>query len=124
MFRLLFLMVVCTIVTLQVKAQKWDDLSDEQKMNELQAFRDENQAYLKNTLKLTQDQMDDLDNTNLCFLSTLDRIDRYGKSDADKTKYGKKAFAARSAMVEAIMGPEKRKQYMAYIDEKLEKYMQ
>ena len=124
MFRVLFLMVFATIVTLQVNAQKWDDLSDEQKMNELQAFRDENQAYLKNTLKLTQDQMDDLDNTNLCFLSTLDRIDRYGKSDADKTKYGKKAFAARSAMVEAIMGPEKRKQYMAYIEEKLEKYMQ
>ena len=101
-------------------AQKWEDLSNEQKMSKLQGFRDDNQKYLKG-LGLTDDQLSDVDNVNLCFLSNLDRIDRYGGDEASKTKYAKSAVAARSAQLDAIIGVDKRKKYMEYVQGKLEK---
>ncbi len=101
-------------------AQKWEDLSNEQKMNKIQGFREDNQKYLKG-LGLSDDQLNDVDNVNLCFLSNLDRIDRYGGDDASKKKYAKSAVAARSAQLDAIIGVDKRKQYMEYVQGKLEK---
>jgi hypothetical protein len=102
-------------------AQKWSELTSEQKMMKAQEFRDDNQNYLKNTLKLTDDQLSDIDNVNLCYLSTLDRLDRYGKSDADKEKYAKSVTEARSAQLDAIMGADNRKKFQAYVQEKLKK---
>ena len=90
-------------------------------MMKAQEFRDDNQNYLKNTLKLTDDQLSDIDNVNLCYLSTLDRLDRYGKSDADKEKYAKSVTEARSAQLDAIMGADNRKKFQAYVQEKLKK---
>jgi hypothetical protein len=101
-------------------AQKWEDLSNEQKMSKLQDFRDDNQKYLKG-LGLTDDQLKDVDNVNICFLSNLDRIDRYGGDEASKKKYAKSAVAARSAQLDAIIGADKRKQYIEYVQGKLEK---
>ncbi|ANE51702.1 hypothetical protein [Flavisolibacter tropicus] len=106
---------------LSLFAQKWSDLTDEEKMMKLESFRDDNQNYLKNTLKMTEDQLADIDNVNICYLSTLDRIDRYAKTDADKEKYAKAVTAARSAQLDAIMGVEKRKQFAKYVEEKLKK---
>ena len=105
----------------QANAQKWSDLTDEQKMMKVQSFREDNQNYMKNTLKLKDEQLNDIDNVNLCYLSTLDRIDRYGKTDADKEKYAKTATSARSAQLDAIMGVENRKKFQAYVEEKLKK---
>lgn len=101
-------------------AQKWEELSNEQKMSKIQGFREDNQKYLKG-LGLSDDQLNDVDNVNICFLSTLDRIDRYGGDDASKKKYAKSAVAARSAQLDAIIGADKRKQYMEYVQGKLEK---
>jgi hypothetical protein len=101
-------------------AQKWEDLSNEQKMSKIQGFREDNQKYLKG-LGLTDDQLNDVDNVNICFLSTLDRIDRYGGDEASKKKYAKSAVAARSAQLDAIIGVDKRKQYIEYVQGKLEK---
>jgi hypothetical protein len=70
---------------------------------------------------MTQRQMDDIDNVNICFLSTLDRIDRYGKDDASKEQYAEAIMAARSAQLDAIMGQEKRNQYMGYVKGKMKK---
>lgn len=106
---------------LTVNAQKWSDLSEEEKLMKLQSFREDNQNYLKNTLKLTDEQMTDIDDINLCYLATLDRISRYGKTDADKEKYAKSITAARSAQLDAIMGKEKRDQYAKYVNDKLKK---
>lgn len=103
------------------QAQKWSDLSNEQKYSKLQDFRADNQKYLKETLKLSDAQRTDIDNVNLCFLSTLDLIDRYGKDDASKEKYAKSAVSARNAQLDAIMGPEKRKQFQDYVVAKLKK---
>ena len=105
------------------QSQKWSDLSKEEKITKAKAFRADNQNYLKNTLGLTSQQATDVDNVNLCFLSTLDRISRYGKDDASKEKYAEAAIAARSAQLDAIMGPEKHKQFSDYVKGKLEKAM-
>jgi hypothetical protein len=121
MKKIILVLLVCLSSASVVNAQKWNDLSGEQKLMKAQDFRDDNQKYLKSTLGLTDDQLIDVDNVNVCFLSTLDRIDRYGKDAAAKEKYAKSAVQARSAQLDAIMGVEKRKQFQEFVSEKLKK---
>jgi hypothetical protein len=121
MKRIFLVLVLAIGFTSISNAQKWADLSNEQKYSKLQEFRTDNQKYLKETLKLSDEQRTDIDNVNLCFLSTLDLIDRYGKDDAAKEKYAKSAVNARNAQLDAIMGPEKRKQFQDYVVAKLKK---
>jgi hypothetical protein len=102
-------------------AQTWHELTDEQKLMKLQSFRAANQKYLKDSLHLTQTQMKDLDNVNICFLSTLDRIDRYAKDDAAKDKYAQALWDVRWAQVDAIMGADKHLRYAEYLKAKIEK---
>jgi hypothetical protein len=104
--------LLCAIVT---NAQKWEDLSDEQKLSKLRTFRAGNQKYLKDSLRLTPTQIADLDNLNLCFLSTLDRIDRYAKDQQAKDEYAEALWEVRWAQVDAIMGKEKHDKYASYI---------
>ncbi len=115
------LSVVCLLAMTSINAQKWSDLSKEQKMDKVLGFREDNQKFLKNTLKLSAVQIDDIDNVNICFLSTLDRIDRYGKTDQAKEQYAQSALTARSMQMDAIMGAENRKKYMDYVTAKLKK---
>jgi len=117
---ILFIMV-CIVTATAVNAQKWSEMTDEQKMMKLKSFRADNQAYLKNTLGMTPNQMDDIDNVNACYLGTLDRINRYVKTDDDKQKYAEAVTSARSAQLDAIMGAEKHEQYSKYLIDKLEK---
>ena len=102
-------------------AQKWSDLTQEEKVMKAKQFRADNQQYLKDSLGMSEEQMSDIDNVNLCFLSTLDRIDRYGKDDATKQKYAKAVADARWAQLDVIMGADKHTQYTAYIKSKLKK---
>jgi hypothetical protein len=121
MKKIILVLLVCITSATAVNAQKWNDLSDEQKMMQAKGFRQDNQKYLKSTLGLSEEQITDVDNVNLCFVSTLDRIDRYGKDAAAKEKYAKTAGQARTAQLDAIMGPEKRKQLQDYVTAKLKK---
>ena len=106
------------------QAQKWEQLSDEQKLNKLQSFRNENQKYLKDSLKLTQVQMNDIDNLNMCFLSTLDRVDRYAKEKQTKEEYADALWEVRWAQMDAIMGKQKHDKYAAYIERRLKTAVQ
>jgi len=115
------LTLVLMTLSFSTMAQKWTDLSKEEKMMKLQSFRDDNQKYMKDSLKLSDEQRTDIDNVNICYLSTLDRIDRYAKTDADKEKYAKAVTAARSAQLDAIMGVGKHKQFANYVVAKLQK---
>src|SRR6476620_6927053 len=103
----LTLLIVMTFVCLQVvnaQTKKWSELSKEEKSMKAKAFREDNQKYLKGTLGMTDTQLTDIDNVNACYLSTLDRINRYAKTDESKEKYAEYATAARSAQLDAIMG--------------------
>ena len=64
--------------------------------------------------------MTDLDNLNLCFLSTLDRIDRYTKDNATKEKYAEALWEVRWVQVDAIMGKKKHAK-MQYLKRKINK---
>lgn len=121
MKKTVFTIAVILLATNLMFAQKWADLSKEQKMMKAKEFRADNQNYLKNTLGMTEEQLSDIDNVNICYLSTLDRLDRYGKTEEAKTKYAKAVTEARSAQLDAIMGPEKRQQFITYVTEKLKK---
>jgi hypothetical protein len=113
--------MVCIIAATAVNAQKWSDMTDEQKMMQLKSFRADNQNYLKSTLGMTQQQMTDIDNVNVCYLSTLDRISRYAKDDATKEKYADAISQGRWAQLDAIMGADKHEQYAKYLKDKIEK---
>ncbi len=116
------LMVAMILVTNNlVQAQEWANLSKEEKISKGQEFRADNQNYLRNTLGMTEEQLTDIDNVNLCYLSTLDRINRYAKTDDAKEKYAKSITEGRSVQLDAIMGPDKRKKYIEYVKEKLKK---
>ena len=117
----IFLLLFLAAANFANAQKKWDDLTKEQKLAKLEEFRKDNQNYLKNTLGMSDTQLQDIDNVNLCFLSSLDRIDRYVKTDADKEKYAKALIKARSAQLDGIMGVEKRKQFMEYVKAKIEK---
>ena len=116
---ILFIVICLATATLTHAQNKWDKLSDEQKLTKLKSFRASNQKYLKDTLKLSAVQMSDLDNLNLCFLSTLDRVDRYVKDDKTKEHYAEALWEVRWAQVDAIIGKEKHEKYAAYITRKL-----
>ena len=116
---ILFFMV-CALAA-AASAQKWSELTDEQKMMKLKSFRTDNQNYLKNTLGMTPQQMTDIDNVNICYLGTLDRINRYAKDDATKEKYADAVSQGRWAQLDAIMGAEKHEQYAKYLKDKIEK---
>jgi hypothetical protein len=121
MKKLMILFVICFVTAGAVNGQKWTDLTDEQKNMKLQEFRDDNQNYLKNTLKMTEQQRADIDAVNLCFLSQLDLIDRYGKDDAGKEKAAKTAVQARNSLLDGIMGADNRKKFQEYVQAKLKK---
>lgn len=121
MKKIILLFTICVVTMNVTYAQKWSEMTEEQKMMKLKSFRDDNQKYLKGTLGMTQTQLDDIDNVNICFLSTLDRIDRYVKADADRQKYADAVWNARWAQLDAIMGVDKHNKYAEYIKAKLEK---
>jgi hypothetical protein len=119
-----FFIVLCLLSATVTHSQKWDDLSDEQKLTKLKSFRADNQKYLKDSLKLTQTQMTDLDNLNACFLSTLDRVDRYAKETKTKEEYAEALWDVRWAQVDAIMGKDKHEKYAAFIKRKIAQAME
>ena len=121
MKRLIFLIALSVAIINTASAQSWSELTDEQKLTKLKSFREENQKYLKGTLQMTQTQLDDIDNVNICFLSTLDRINRYAKDQATKEKIAKSLWDARWAQLDAIMGVDKHNKYAEYMKQKLEK---
>ncbi len=117
----IFFIVTALLTAIVTNAQKWNELTDEKKLAKLESFRADNQKYMKDSLKLSKTQMTDLDNLNLCFLSTLDRIDRYAKDDANKEKYAEALWEVRWAQVDAIIGKEKHEKYAAYLKRKINK---
>jgi hypothetical protein len=119
MWTKLFIIGMCLVSGTVIHAQTWDDLSQEQKLTKLKSFRASNQQYLKDSLQLSKTQLTDLDNLNLCFLSTLDRIDRYAKDDKMKEEYADALWKVRWAQVDAIIGEDKHEKYAAYLKRKI-----
>ena len=116
-----FFILVAMLLVLSAPAfaQKWSTLSKEEKVMKLQSFIEDNHKYMKDSLTLSEEQMTDADNVNICYLTTLDRINRYAKTDADKEKYAKSATESRAKQLEAIMGPDNYKKFRKYVEGKL-----
>lgn len=112
--------IICIVSVTAAHAQKWADLKDEEKLMKLKSFRAANQKYLKDSLHLTKQQMTDLDNINVCFLSTLDRVDRYAKDDETKEQLAEALWEVRWAQVDAVMGKDKHEQYASYLKRKIQ----
>jgi len=120
MKRLFLVLFVSMLGVGLVNAQSsWDDLTKEEKLSKAKKFRADNQNYLKNTLGLNDEQISDIDNVNVCYLSTLDRISRYAPTDEAKEEAAQAVTAARSIQLDAIMGPENREKFMEYVAGKL-----
>jgi len=109
------------VLSVPAFAQKWADLSKEEQLMKLQNFIEDNHKYMKDTLALSEEQITDADNVNVCYLTTLDRINRYAKTDADKEKYAKSSTESRAKQLEAIMGTDKYNKFRKYVETKLKK---
>jgi len=101
--------------------KKWKDLTQEEKTMKLEEFIQDNHKYMQDSLGLSDEQVTDVDAVNICYLSTLDRITRYVKTDADKEKYAKVVTDARTKQLEAIMGASNFKKFRAYVEAKVKK---
>lgn len=123
MKRTILFSMLCLFAASGAFAQKakWENLTKEEKMMKLQSFREDNQKYLKDSLAMNADQLADIDNVNVCFLSTMERIQRYGKDKGNMQKFAEAVAAERSIQLDAIMGPEKRKKFAEYVEAKLKK---
>jgi len=119
MKKIVFFLFVSILAISSTQAQKWADLSAEQKLSKAKGFREDNQKFLKEKLGMSEDQL--IDNTNVCFLAGLERINAYGKDNATKEKWAKSAVQARQAQLDMIMGPEKRKQFQDFMTAKVNK---
>jgi len=117
----ILLIIAFLIAVTSVSAQTWSELSQEQKAMKAKEFRADNQKYLKTELGMNQTQLDDIDNINLCYLSTLDRIDRYTKVESNKDILAEAVGSARAVQLDAIMGADKHKKYAEYIKGKIAK---
>jgi hypothetical protein len=117
----LFLFVSVIAFSSTQAQQKWSDMTAEQAMAKVQGFREDNQKYLKETLGMSEDQLIDIDNVNVCYLAALERISAYGKDNATKEKWAKTATQARKAQLDMIMGADKSKQFQDYVIAKLKK---
>jgi hypothetical protein len=120
------LVAMLLVLSVSAFAQKWADLSKEEKLMKLQNFIEDNHKYMKDSLALSEEQVTDADNVNACYLTTLDRINRYAKTDADKEKYAKSATESRAKQLEAIMGSDKYRKFKyrkfkRYVEAKLKK---
>jgi len=115
------LVVMLLFFSVSAFTQKWSDLSKEEKLMKLQNFVEDNHKYMKDSLALSEEQITDADNVNVCYLTTLDRINRYAKTDANKEKYAKSATESRAKQLEAIMGTDKYKKFRKYVEAKLKK---
>jgi hypothetical protein len=119
--RFFILSLVSMICSFSTFAQKWSDLTKEEKQMKLESFIQDNHKYMKDSLALSDQQITDVDNVNICYLSTLDRIDRYGKTEENKEKYAKAITSARSVQLDAIMGTSKHQKFSHYVGAKLKK---
>jgi len=117
------ILIICIVSASASYAQKWADLKDEEKLMKLKTFRAANQKYLKDSLHLTQQQMTHLDNINVCFISTLDRVDRYAKDDETKEHLAEALWEVRWAQVDAVMGKDKHEKYASYLKKKIQQAM-
>jgi hypothetical protein len=106
-----------------LNAQTWDELTDEQKVMKLQSFMEDNQRYMRETLRLSEDQILDVESVNACFLNNLDVIANYGGSDKERKKYAKSSVKARQKQLQAIMGAENFDKFQTYVAAKLQKAM-
>ncbi len=116
---LVALLVFSSTATFSQK--KWKDLTQEERMMKIEGFIQDNHKYMQDSLALSEEQVTDVDAVNICYLSTLDRINRYGKTDADKEKYVKTITDGRAKQMEAIMGTDNFKKYKKYVEVKLKK---
>jgi len=121
MKKTILFMIVCLVALTKLNAQTWAELTEEQKVMKLKSFRADNQKFLKEKLGMSATQLNDIDNVNICYLSMLDRINRYGKTEENKTKVAEAATEARSIQLDIIMGEEKHKKFTEYVTEKIKK---
>lgn len=121
MKHLILSIMICLVAVTATYAQTWAELTEEEKIMKLEDFRADNQKFLADSLGMTETQMNDIDNVNICYLATLDRIDRYGADEATKNELAEFLTDARWAQLDVIMGEENHKRYYEYVKAKIDK---
>jgi hypothetical protein len=101
--------------------ETWKTLSKEEKMEQLQKYREDNQHYLKYNLGMTDTQRKLIDSVNQVFLNGLNRIEKSNGTDDEKMAQAQEIAKQRSVALDNIMGAEKHMKFSRYVSDKLQK---
>jgi DNA-directed RNA polymerase sigma subunit (sigma70/sigma32) len=115
---------ICMGSFAQTWQETWSDMSKEEKMAKLKSFRDENQAYLKDSLGMTAKQLKSIDSVNSIFLKGVNQLEGSSGSDDEKLAKAKILAQTRGDNLDMIMGADKRKKFSQYLYDKLQKSVQ
>jgi len=99
----------------------WKEMSKEEKMTQLQKFREDNQHYLKYTLGMTDAQRKSIDSVNQIYMDGLNQIEKSTGTDDEKLAKAQAITKQRGAALDTIMGAEKHKKFSEYVYSKLQK---
>jgi hypothetical protein len=101
--------------------ETWKEMSKEEKMAQLQKFREDNQHYLKYNLGMTDAQRKSIDSVNQIYMDGLNQIEKSNGTDDEKLAKAQEITKQRGAALDNIMGVEKHKKFSQYVYAKLQK---
>jgi hypothetical protein len=99
----------------------WKEMSKEEKMSQLQKFREDNQHYLKYNLGMSDAQRKSIDSVNQIYMDGLNKIEKSTGTDYEKLAKAQEITKQRGAALDNIMGAEKHKKFSQYVYAKLQK---
>jgi hypothetical protein len=125
MKKVLITLVLITGISMASFAQTWQEtwkaMSKEEKMMQMQKFREDNQHYLKYNLGMTDAQRKLIDSVNQVYLDGLSRIEKSTGTDDEKMAQAQELTKQRSVALDNIMGADKHMKFSRYISDKLQK---
>jgi nitrogen regulatory protein PII-like uncharacterized protein len=105
----------------QTWQETWKAMSKEEKMEQLQKYREDNQHYLKYNLGMSDAQRKAIDSVNQVYLDGLNKIEKSTGTDDEKMAKAQEITKQRSVALDNIMGAEKHMKFSRYISDKLQK---
>jgi hypothetical protein len=101
--------------------ETWKNMSKEEKLMQMQKFREDNQHYLKYNLGMSDAQRKSIDSVNQVYLDGLSVIEKSTGTDDEKLAKAQEITKQRSVALDNIMGAEKHMKFSRYISDKLQK---
>jgi hypothetical protein len=119
MILLVLITSISTASIAQTWQETWTNMSKEEKMMKMNAFRADNQKFLKDSLGMTGTQLKSIDSVNSIYLKGLNQIEKSSDTDDQKLAKAREITKTRGTDLDNIMGEEKHGKFSQYLYGKL-----